>query len=75
MAILRKSERPTATMQAAYTMCQFANGREMCTCCNKKTLPCQATLAPARLLIDAAKKELAEIYVLRKRPINRKEQK
>jgi hypothetical protein len=61
-------DEPTATMKAAYEICKFAYGRNECRCSNQRRKPCDAILIPAKSIIAVAKEELAEKFVLRKKP-------
>lgn len=62
----RKAENATATMRAGWALCRFAYGS--CQCHSKGEVPCDSVAGSAREIIDAVKDELAEKYVLRKRP-------
>lgn len=66
----RPTARMTARMAAAYTICRFANGN--CSCLLQQRPPCDSIRVAADAVIAAAKEELAEKYVLRKRPISSK---
>ena len=57
---------PSATVQAAWAICRFANGS--CECGSRNHTACESVQPVARAVIEAAKGELAETYVLRKRP-------
>lgn len=62
----RQVTTPSAKMRAAWTICDFANGS--CHCWLNQERPCDSILSVANSVIRAAKEELAEKYVLRKRP-------
>lgn len=55
-------------MRAGWAVCQFANGSAGCACFNSGQVPCDATLLPVQAIIAAAKEQLAEVYVLRRKP-------
>ena len=57
---------PSATVQVGWLICRFANGS--CMCKSRNHYPCVSVQVTARAVIDAVKEELAETYVLRKRP-------
>lgn len=81
MAIMRKPSRPlkndralktppTATMLAGYAVCRFANGD--CRCLVQRHYPCDSVLGTAKIIIEAAKADLRETYVLTPKSSKRK---
>ncbi len=72
MAILksnRDAPNPSAKMKASYAICSFASGRGGCDCRKNMKRPCDAMISVATEIIECAKEELKEKYVLRKKPI------
>lgn len=71
MATLSKPRRArTTTEQVAFKVCVFANAR--CRCWEEdRKHPCDKLLGVSMQIVEVAKGELAEKYVLRRRPLKK----
>lgn len=61
----------SATVRAGWAVCQFSSGR--CECFEKNRYPCDSVRLTANVIIQACKEQLAEKYVLRRRPQKKSE--